>query len=70
MADAFEEFQARVRANLRMHCEADLYWRTNRWESEQDSDPVLQRMFEFTRRFLDGADAQRGSGGAVEAVCT
>jgi hypothetical protein len=37
MADAFEEFQARVRANLRMHCEADLYWRTNRWESEQET---------------------------------
>lgn len=32
MSDAFEEFQARVRANARIHTEADLYWRTNRWE--------------------------------------
>ncbi|MGX9944914.1 hypothetical protein ACTG4Q_20850 [Bradyrhizobium denitrificans] len=32
MSRAFEEFQARVRASARMHCEADLYWRANRWE--------------------------------------
>ncbi|MEY9435874.1 hypothetical protein [Bradyrhizobium elkanii] len=27
----FRDFQARIRAAERRHCEADLYWRTNRW---------------------------------------
>lgn len=31
MSDAFERYQAGVRASDRMHCEADIYWRTNRW---------------------------------------
>lgn len=31
---AFNEFQARVRANARIHIEADLYWRTNRWAED------------------------------------
>jgi hypothetical protein len=63
----FIEYQARVRANLRMHTEADLYWRTNRWDPELQPNPTLQRMFDFARHLLD---EQRGPGGAVEAVCT
>lgn len=31
MADAFADFQARVRAGERLCAESDLYWRTNRW---------------------------------------
>ncbi|MGX1364046.1 hypothetical protein [Bradyrhizobium elkanii] len=30
----FEDFQARIRAAERRHCEADLYWRTNRWAED------------------------------------
>jgi hypothetical protein len=39
MTDAFEQFQARVRANARIFTEADLYWRTNRWAMDGYSQP-------------------------------
>jgi hypothetical protein len=34
MADAFEEFQAKVQASERVCAESDLYWRTNRWAED------------------------------------
>jgi hypothetical protein len=30
--NAFEKYQAGVRASDRFWCESDLYWRANRWE--------------------------------------
>lgn len=48
MADAFEEFQAAVRANARIHTEADLYWRTNRWaEDGYGTGAVAMKRGEF-----------------------
>lgn len=41
MSDAFEQYQAGVRASDRMHCEADLYWRTNRWVEDGRNMPEL-----------------------------
>ena len=32
---AFEQFQARIRASERLCCEADLYWRCNRWDRDE-----------------------------------
>lgn len=34
----FERYLAGVRASDRMHCEADLYWRTNRWSDDGRND--------------------------------
>jgi hypothetical protein len=34
MSREHEEMLARVRVSDRMWCEADLYWRTNRWEED------------------------------------
>ncbi|MEY9247586.1 hypothetical protein [Bradyrhizobium elkanii] len=34
MSEAFDQFQARIRASERFHCEADIYWRTNRWAED------------------------------------
>ncbi|WFU52250.1 hypothetical protein QA639_21315 [Bradyrhizobium pachyrhizi] len=45
MTDAFEQFQARVRASDRMLCEADIYWRANRWD-----EAATQEMPQFLTR--------------------
>lgn len=49
MSDAFEEFQARVRAGERACAESDLYWRTNRWaEDGYGTGAVAMKAGEFT----------------------
>jgi hypothetical protein len=44
----FEQYQAGVRASDRMHCEADLYWRTNRWAEDGRDQVVTMKAGEIT----------------------
>jgi hypothetical protein len=39
MSREHEEMLARVRTSDRMHCEADLYWRANRWVEDGRNMP-------------------------------
>lgn len=48
----FEQYQAGVRASARMLCEADLYWRTNRWAEDGCAQDVSES-FNFIAKMSD-----------------